>query len=147
MPAWRRKHDRPDNEFSIWAVTRGESLSASPSRYAWNVTRFGSGRLAAPFGHGIKALYETRDDAEEAAAHGDELYTSFSRSGRGLFYKEPIAWLVTFIILIHETGDAMYLAEPCYGGYQEWNDDRDIVAIFATKEEAQACAVEMNPKT
>ncbi len=41
----------------------------------------------------------------------------------------------------------MYLAEPCYGGYQEWNDDRDIVAIFATKEEAQACAVEMNPKT
>lgn len=54
---------------------------------------------------------------------------------------------MTFIILIHETGDAMYLAEPCYGGYQEWNDDRDIVAIFATKEEAQACAVEMNPKT
>ena len=59
------------------------------------------------------------------------------------FYDTPVAWLVTFIILVHETGDAKYHVEPCYGGQIGWNDDRDVMAIYPTQKLAQDYAASM----
>jgi hypothetical protein len=115
-----------EEDFEVWCVL---------SRY--EIVRYRSGQREDKWSM-ICGMYLT-----EAEAHAGAIAMKSTprptvspprRSG------EPIAWLVTYIILMHETGEAKYHVEPTTSGEISWNDDRDVMAIFPTRELAEAFA-------
>lgn len=90
--------------------------------------RFCGGPIDNPFGNRVVGLYRTETDAKS------------SDVARKAVYEDVVAWLCTFIVLLHGAGDAKYHVEATRGGRLAWNDDRDVMAVFETEEEARAWA-------
>jgi hypothetical protein len=124
-----------DPEFTLWLVRGSYSLDQS-------IEPFHGGPFEDPFAKEVQGIFLTEAEARE---HAPELLATRAQlvSPTGYppgLYPEPIAWLVTFIILIQDTGEAKLLVEPTFGGECRWNDDRDVFAIFQTRAEADAYA-------
>jgi hypothetical protein len=116
--------------FVVWLV-RFDSSSAH------RIEPFYGGVVNDPFGKGVLGIFLTEAEAEQ---YGTALTASLGRfalKAPERPYAEAIAWLVTFIILMHETGEAKLHVEPSFGGACIWNDDRDVMAIFQTRAEAE----------
>lgn len=94
----------------------------------------------------VTAIYRTEREARSAI---EELAgrNAWDNWHHPRLYETPVAYLVTFIILIHESQESIYCAEATFGGQLYWNDDRDVMGIFATYEEAQDYADSMNRAT
>ena len=122
-----------EHDFLVWLVIA--DYSKTPREY--HVSSFGGGELEDPFGSDLAGIYRTEADAQDAVARAHETFDQPGFQAKVL-YDAPIAWLATFIILNNETGDAKYHAEPNHGGTLRWNDDRDVMVIFATSKEAEA---------
>jgi hypothetical protein len=133
--------------FRVWLVVDGKREEAavatygSSPDYGYNVEPYDGGPFE-EFSKSIRAIYRTEAEARAVAA------VFASRESRSVFEPKPpmspygdevIAWLGFFIVLDNEWGDATWRAQATFGGETgPWNDDRDIVAIFATRDEALA---------
>ena len=127
-----------DNGDRVWLVKETHSYD-NPE---YHVEPFAGGALADPFASGLLAIYRTEQDAREAVVSAHETYTYSAGpvQPRKPTYENIIAWLVTFIILSNESGDAKYHVQGTSGGQLRWNDDRDVIAIFMSQSEADAWA-------
>jgi hypothetical protein len=118
--------------FTVWCV-----LSDS------KVQKFGSGPRKDPWTP-IRALYESKTEALQYAKRKAGILPKNGVWPRERPGETPIAWLVTFIILMQETGEATYAVQPCFGGTVGWNDDRDVMAIFPAEALAKEYAASEN---
>ena len=115
-------------QFQVWCVLRKDRLvryDSGPRDDQWST---------------IYGMYRSEDEARVGAVEMAANPPPILWQATPPFYDTPIAWLVTFIILGHEAGDAKYHVEPCYGGQIGWNDDRDVMAIYPTRVLAEAFA-------
>lgn len=111
---------KSDEDFEVWCVLYGKEI-----------VRYGTGPRKNKFST-IYGMYRTEEEARAGAAEIASKPRPVLWVPTPSLSKTPIAWLVTFIILSHESGDAKYHVESCYGGQIDWNDDRDVMAIFPT---------------
>jgi hypothetical protein len=94
------------------------------SRFGWLSNRgigapdrsvpFSGGRIPDPFNSGLRAIFKTKSDAQEFLSIDDP--TKARHRPRSYDDDEAIAYIVTFVILTHSTGESAIWTQPFGGG-------------------------------
>jgi hypothetical protein len=133
--------------FRVWLLVGKDYSDPAPPLFGdYIIEPYDGGPIDPPFSKHVQGVYRTENEARCVAAaladHRPGIITT--RPLRPYADNHPIAWLVTYIIICHDSGESTYYVEPAWGGLERWNDDRDVMAVFETGDEAEAWAQQKN---
>jgi hypothetical protein len=137
---------KAEPEFRVWLVLRETMpIKGTSFQHEHNVRPFDGGILPRSLRLRVRAIYATKAEARSAAS-AMSIGTSPDATPPGV-RDTPIAYLVSFVLRMHASGESTYWAHEFCGGKLDFTDDRDVYAVFATAAEATEHALRLMTPT